>query len=60
MKQGARGLPLPLLVDRSSEGGNCILGRLVELGEVDADSPLPILFLDEDRIREPVGIKRLG
>jgi len=30
----------------------------IEVGKVDADPLLPILFLDEDRIRELVGIER--
>ena len=32
----------------------------VEICEVDADSPLPVLFLHEDGIGEPVRVERLS
>ena len=34
--------------------------RLDQIGEVDADTPLSVLLLDDDRVSQPLRVSHLG
>jgi len=42
------------------KGINILWASFIEIDKVDADSPLTILLLHENGIREPVGVERLS
>ena len=48
-------------VDRLIDPGKrewVLWAGLVQVGEIDADSPLPVLLFDQDRVGQPFRVKR--